>query len=107
VDQKQSISQYMEILLNSEFLQFKVLSSDEFLTFLNRIGIEFSLSELEYYDKKDIIKPALKLHKPKIKDQHQKYATILNDAFSMKNYYYKHGLIEFPRENKEGVQRWI
>ena len=69
--QKESVSQYMEILLNSEFLQFRLLSSDEFLTFLNSRGIGFSLGELEYYDKKDIVKPALKLHKPKINDHHQ------------------------------------
>jgi hypothetical protein len=42
-------------------------------------GIELDAKELEYYDKKDIIKPAFT--NQKINDQYQKYGAISNDAF--------------------------
>ena len=91
------ISDYMEVLLQSEFLQFNLLSAKDFAKFLRDHGISLSLKELEYYDKKDILRPALRLRLPTIDDHpSQKYANVSSNSFSIK-YCYTQGLVEFPK----------
>lgn len=88
----------MEIILNSEFPQFKPLSAEAFSKFLSERGIKLNVELLEYYDEKGIIRPALRLHRPKLSETScPKYATIFDDCFSMKEYY-KQGLIELPKD---------
>jgi hypothetical protein len=95
--ERSNISAFMNVLLQSKFLQFKLLSSDDFLKFLVNCGIEITLDELEYYDKKEIIRPAMRLFRQKTDQRGQKYATILNDNFFFKHYY-DQGLVEFAKE---------
>ena len=53
------VSRYMEILLKSDFLQFKLSAPEQLVKFLFDRGIKLTMKELEYYDKKEIIRPAL------------------------------------------------
>jgi hypothetical protein len=49
------------MLLESRFLQFKVFSVDGFVKFLSDRGMMITLEELEYYDKKNVLSPLLRL----------------------------------------------
>src|SRR4051794_31087597 len=95
--ERNNISSFMSVLLQSEFLQFTLLSSEVFLKFLVNCGIDITSEELEYYDKKDIIRPVFRLYRRKAHQQGQKYATILTDNFYFKHYY-NEGLVELPKE---------
>lgn len=85
----------MKILLESEFLQFRLLTASDFLKFLNQrgYGLGLSLRELEYYDKKGILRPALRLHLSK-----RNMMDMPTSSFAMKNYY-NQGFVEFPEHN--------
>ena len=91
------VSRYMEILLKSDFLQFKLLSPEQFVKFLSDRGIKLTIKELEYYDKKEIVRPALRLSSPEISLPNERYRFLGRNSFFM-HYYYVCGLIELPRE---------
>lgn len=91
------VGKYMEILLKSQFPQSNLLDADRFLVFLKDRGIELTKEELEYYDEKEIIRPALRLQRPRAGEGHLTYLPIFTDIFGMKEYYMA-GLIEFPHD---------
>ncbi len=91
------IGKYMEILLQSEFPQFNLMTAGSFSGFLKSLGLEFSEKSLEYYDKKNIIRPALRLNLPLSSNKVRKYSTLMLDTYSIKEYY-KGGIVEFPKE---------
>lgn len=51
----------MKILLDSKFSQFNLLSAEEFLAYVKKRGIHRKISDLEYYDKIQVVKPVLRL----------------------------------------------
>jgi hypothetical protein len=88
-----TIGSYMQILFGSNFPQFRLLSAIDFQRYLTQHGIKFSLKELEYYDKKEIIRPALRLRL--YPDSRKEQRIIMKDTYTMKSYY-NQNLIELP-----------
>jgi hypothetical protein len=88
----------MRILLKSDFLQFNLLSPKDFVKYLCDRGIKIDLEDLEYYDRKEVIRPALRLRNPEkyLKDPINGFLS--RDSFSM-HYYHIHGLIDLPQED--------
>ena len=71
------ISHYMKLLLKSEFPQFNLLTPGQFLKELEKRNIRLWERDLEYFDKIGIIKPCLRLNKPKINPKKPKYTTLM------------------------------
>jgi len=74
-------------MLNSRFPQSYLLSNNDFIRFLKDTGLELRIDDLEFYDKKGIIKPALKFKKQRVYKQFPKYAMTMGDIFSIQGYY--------------------
>src|SRR5215467_486829 len=87
----------MELLLKSQFPQSNLLDADRFLMFLKERGIDITKEELEYYDEKGIIRPALRLRRSIVHGGSPTYHPILSYIFSM-NQYYENGLVVFPHD---------
>lgn len=87
----------MKILLESKFPQFHLLNSKEFLEHLKKRGIKTKLSDLEFYDKINVVKPVLRLHgslqESIFKRCHEKLT-----MFSLKEYVDKK-LVALPTNN--------
>jgi hypothetical protein len=81
-------------VLQSQFAQFDVIPEDKFIKFIKRCGIDLNAKELEYYDKKDVIRPIFRLNIPTARRQNYES---LPSSFVIREYY-KHGLIELPEE---------
>ncbi len=85
----------MELLLQSQFPQFRLFSPDEFIGFLRNRGVRLSRADLEFYDKKGIIRPALRLNRPIVNQNGQKYASMYFEGTNSWKELYKDNLIEF------------
>lgn len=87
-----SLSKYIDILLRSRFPQQDLLNPKDFLLYLKKRGFHTSMGELEYYDKQGLVRPVLRLRRPK---EQGRYIFPEQDIFSLQEYH-KNGLIEFP-----------
>jgi hypothetical protein len=94
------LSKYAEILLKSKFPQSYLLNSNDFVRFIESIGLNLNIKDLEFYDKVGIMEPILKLRRPKVREIIPKYEMISSDIFSSKNYY-KDGFIELIKDDYE------
>lgn len=98
------LSRYIESLLKSRFPQSNLIPHDRFVSLLNEIGLNFKESDIEYFDKVGITRPALRLRRLVTRNTFPKYEMVFGDIFSMKNNYYKSGNIDLPSEND--YQSW-
>jgi hypothetical protein len=92
-----TLSKYMKILIESKFPQFQLLDSKEFLEHLKKRGINRNMSDLEFYDKINVVKPVLRLHgslhESVFKRCHKKLT-----MFSLKEYL-DEKLVELPTDD--------
>jgi hypothetical protein len=86
------MSKCIDILLRSRFPQQDLLNPNDFLLYLKKRGTHTSMGELEYYDKQGLVRPVLRLRRPK---EQGRYIYPEQDIFSLQEYH-KDGLIEFP-----------
>ena len=95
------MKEYVEAILNSQFPQSHFMTVEKFIKYVNQRELFLTKKELEYYDKKGIIRPILRLIRPKEQDPIKKlsseYQFLDINIFSIQQYY-KNGLIEFPQE---------
>ncbi|MBM2819830.1 MAG: hypothetical protein HW410_1512 [Nitrosarchaeum sp.] len=99
----------MKILLQSKFPQFRLLDSKEFLDHLKKRGIKRQISDLEFYDKMNMIKPVLRLHGALQESVFKRCPKTLS-MLSLQDYLTQN-LVEFPSDNdykiwKEWVDKW-
>lgn len=87
----------MRILVNSQFPQHRLFDSAYFSRFLTNLGTRLHESQLEYLDKKGILRPVLRLHNPV--NYNTPNDTWIIDNHLIKNVYTKAGLVEFPKDN--------
>ena len=92
------LGKYIDLMLNSQFPQTPLFTSDKFLRFLKDIGFKIELKDLEYYDKKGILKPATRLTRNKTRNEYPKYEMVIGDIFTLKDYYYKNGHLEVVKD---------
>jgi hypothetical protein len=86
------MSKYVDIFLRSRFPQQNLLNPKDFLSYIKKRGFHNSIEELEYYDKKGLLRPVLRLRRPK---EQGHYIHLEQDIFSLQEYH-KSGLTEFP-----------
>ena len=55
------MKKYIETILNSQFPQSKFMTVEKFINYINQRELSLTKKELEYYDKKGIIRPILML----------------------------------------------
>src|SRR4051794_33683913 len=77
----------VDILLTSPFPQFKFLTVDDFIKFNKNISINTTKKELEYLDKKNILKPLICLNREKKSNTHPKYESYFLDSYSLDSLY--------------------
>ena len=97
-DGASDISKYMEVILTSDFPQAHLLDAERFSDFLTAREIRISVEDLEYFDEKGIIRPALRLNRPVASEGPLKYAVLQTDIFSIQHMY-NEGWIEFPKDS--------
>ena len=101
------MKEYVEVILNSQFPQSHFMTVEKFIEYLNQRELFLTKNELEYYDKKGLIRPTLMLRRLKEQDPLKKltseYQLVDLDIFSLQQYY-KNGLVEFAEERN--YQAW-
>jgi len=97
------LSNFMKIILESQFPQSDLLQGKQFLDFLGKRGLRVSIEDLEYYDENGTVRPVLRLNRPLAKEGPMKYAAMMTDIFSMRHLF-KQGWIELPRD--DDFQPW-
>ena len=101
------MKEYVEAILNSQFPQSHFMTVEKFIKYVNQRELFLTKKELEYYDKKGLIRPILMLRRLKEHDPLKKltseYQFVDIDIFSIQQYY-KNGLVEFPEE--QNYQAW-
>ena len=80
----------------SPFPQFKFLSIREFIKFTEKINIITSVGELEFLDRKNILKPLLILNRKKISKNYPKYQNYGFDSYNMVALYHQKILGFYP-----------
>jgi hypothetical protein len=90
-----TISEYIKLVLDSEFPQTNLLDAGQFVDYLRKREILITKDDLEYYDKREIIRPVLRLYKPLSRQGPLKYSMIDTSIFGLKQYYTM-GLVKFP-----------
>jgi hypothetical protein len=90
-----TLPEYLDLILKLDRPQTNLFKADKFLDFLKRKDISINKDDLEYYDKKDVIRPILRLHKPLSNEWPLRYSTVDISICGLKEYY-KMGLAEFP-----------
>jgi len=96
--EKSNISYYMELLLKSNFPQFHPMDTREFTRFVNARGFRIREESLEFYDEKEILRPAFLFHKPRVNKPDHKYASMLIMGPRSWNQYFEEGFISFPKD---------
>lgn len=92
------ISYYMELVLKSKFPQFHLLTPRNFVEELRKREIHIFERDLEYFDKKGILRPCLRLNRPIVNFKGQKYGlSSLNSLHNWKKLY-NEGYIEFSKD---------
>jgi hypothetical protein len=100
-NKESGLSKYAKVLLTAQLPSTDLLDSKNFLKFINQRGFNISINELEYYDKIGLIRPIIRLKRPKI--QNSNYIYDETGIFALQ-YYYTLGLIEFPIDGD--YQNW-
>jgi hypothetical protein len=99
-DKESGVTRYVKLMMNSRFPVSNLMNSKDFLKFLSLRGFSTIEKELEYYDKLGLLRPALRLRRPKLNETkypHSKYKYVGTDIFALQ-YYNTIGLIEFPAD---------
>jgi hypothetical protein len=89
------LSVYLRHILDSRYPQSNLYRVSEFLAFLHKRGITITKDELEYYDKKEIIRPVLRLHRQPANEGSNKYSEVNTSMFGLKECLGT-GLVTFP-----------
>jgi len=100
--EESTLSKSMKVVLNGKFPQFQLLSTEEFLYYLKKRGIKRDISDLEYYDKTNVIKPILRLG-GSLHDNSFKRCS-KNQTFNTLQIYLENDLIIFPHD--DDFQPW-
>jgi hypothetical protein len=89
---------YVKLMMNSRFPASNLLNSKDFLKYLSVRGFSTTEKELEYYDKLGLMRPALRLRRPKLNEtKYFKYKYVGTNIFALQ-FYNRIGLIEFPAD---------
>ena len=97
-DEESGVSRYVKLMMNSRFPVSNLLSSKDFLKYLSIRGFSTTEKELEYYDKLGLMRPALRLRRPKLNEtKYFKYKYVGTNIFALQ-FYNTIGLIEFPAD---------
>jgi hypothetical protein len=99
-DKESGVTRYVKLMMNSRFPVSNLLNSKDFLKYLSVRGFSTTEKELEYYDKLGLLRPALRLRRPKLNETNYpyfKYKYVGTDIFALQ-YYNTIGLIEFPTD---------
>lgn len=88
------VSDFMKCLLESQFPQFSLFDPQEFCKEAKNRGIQIQKSDLEYFDKKGIIRPCLRLHRPIIDGE---FALLSLGHPHTWKYLYKQKYVELPK----------
>jgi hypothetical protein len=99
-NKESGVTRYVKLMMNSRFPVSNLMNSKDFLKFLSLRGFSTTEKELEYYDKLGLLRPALRLRRPKLNETkypHSKYKYVGTDIFALQ-YYNTIGLIEFPAD---------
>ena len=97
-DKESGVTRYVKLMMNSRFPVSNLLNSKDFLKYLSVRGFSITEKELEYDDKLGLLRPALRLRRPKLNETkypYSKYKYVGTDIFALQ-YYNTIGLIEFP-----------
>lgn len=96
-DKESGLSRYIKLLLHSQFPASSLLNPDNFLKYLAQRGILVSIKNLEYFDKKGVLRPVLRVIIPKFeeKEVYTRNSYSNADIYALQ-YYYFNGLIELP-----------
>lgn len=97
-DKESGITRYVKLMLNSRFPVSNLMNSKDFLKYLSIRGFSTTEKELEYYDKLGLLRPAIRLRRPKLNETkypNPKYKYVGTDIFALQ-YYNTIGSIEFP-----------
>ncbi|MGI9012270.1 MAG: TOPRIM nucleotidyl transferase/hydrolase domain-containing protein [Nitrososphaeraceae archaeon] len=100
-NKESGLSKYAKVLLTAQFSSTDLLDGKKFLKFVNQRGFNISINELEYYDRIGLIRPIIRLKRPKI--QNFNYIYDETGIFALQ-YYYTLGLIELPTDGD--YQNW-
>lgn len=84
---------YFETLLTSTYPQFELLSVEDFVKYCEKLGILTTKTELEYFDKKKLLKPIVSVHRRKIRESLPKYSYYHTYSSSLVELY-KTGLVK-------------
>lgn len=68
------------MMLRSRFPQHDLLNPKDFLSYIKKRGFRSSMEELEYYDKHGLLRPVLKLKRPK---EQGRYIHLEQNIFSL------------------------
>ena len=90
-----TLPEYLDLILKLDFPQTNLFKTDKFLEYLKKRDISITKDDLEYYDKTDVIRPVLRLHKSPSKEGPLKYSMVNISTYNLKEYH-KMGLAEFP-----------
>ena len=83
-----------DITFTSPFPQFNLLSVSQFINFSQQNNVWTSKGELEYFDRKNLIKPLVFLTREKKSDIYPKYHGVIVDSYNMVALYY-HKIVQF------------
>lgn len=111
------LSHYVDLLLKSKFPQFQLLNPKAFSDELKKRDIRINERSLEYYDKKGIIRPCLRINRPIVNQPGQKYASMSLGSPYGWTQLYREGFVELvkdgdfePWENyddNDGGKTWL
>src|SRR4029079_19371652 len=85
-------------MLKSQYLQNSFYTSDVYLKLLQDIGFNITIYDLEYFDKKGILKPSARLTKIKTRNEFPQYENVMSGIVSLRDYYYKNGQLEIVKD---------
>ena len=97
-DKESGVTRYVKLMMNSRFPVSNLMNSKDFLKYLSVRGFSTSEKELEYHDKLGLLRPALRLRRPKLNEtKYFKYKYVGTNIFALQ-FYNTIGLIEFPAD---------
>jgi len=105
-DRVSGLSRYIKPMMNSQFPVTSLMESKDFLKYIALRDFSFSLKDLEYFDRNGLVRPVIRLKRPKLNQSrppYLKYQYSGTDIYSFQDYF-KMGLIEFPIDGD--FQEW-
>jgi hypothetical protein len=88
-----NIDIYFETLFTSTYPQFELLSVEDFVKYCEKLDIRICKTELEYFDKKNLLKPIVSVHRRKINESLPKYEYYHSHS-SLLVELYKRGIVQ-------------